>query len=496
MKIMTLPVDRFTRVNDIPEVVSPIFLEKDRPDPNGPFSLEIFGTPGSKKRQNQFGKIFLGTTIMHPFIYRQLSLMDARIAKIIAGMLHVRLGSNGELIEDSKGQTGIGFLIDNLKKIKFAKTGSSSRDYKIDMLDKLPQENLFISEWVLRPAWYRDLDFAAERITNVVEINEVYQRMIGTSRMIQSADKGSLQFNSAVVKQHEYTYEAHKMLYEEQIPKKKGRIKQTIIGKAPDYRAITVLAIPKISEAETPEDIEVGFSEIGFPLHIACSLFWPFTIRAINELLSDKVAGLKQINVGGALVSAEVISDQLTEKAISRMFRLFKISIESRFQVLTVEDEKGKELPLNLYNDVLKREFTLADLFFLAGMKAVEGKVVTSIRYPVTSHQSTVYLTPKIITTERTVFKDFGPIIGSFKNYPDVDCEFWREATALDIGTFDILGADTDGDTVGSYGPFTIEGIEESKNIMNSKAALIRPNGQSARSYKNEHILSAYSMTY
>ena len=73
MVIDIMNPERFIKVNDIQPVTSPLFFDANgTPDPNGLFSYEIFGFPGSVERKTKFGYIELDGYYLVPHVYKIL----------------------------------------------------------------------------------------------------------------------------------------------------------------------------------------------------------------------------------------------------------------------------------------------------------------------------------------------------------------------------------------------------------------------------------------
>lgn len=63
--------------------------------------------------------------------------MNNKIESIVNGTEYFIIDSNGELVKSDDGNTGIDWLRKNFSKIKFKKNDSSSRNKRIDFIQKV-----------------------------------------------------------------------------------------------------------------------------------------------------------------------------------------------------------------------------------------------------------------------------------------------------------------------------------------------------------------------
>jgi len=509
MEVDIFNMDSFIEINHLQPVTDLIYLNQDQtPTVGGLFSYEIFGLPGSRERKERFAFIDLGAKIMHPFMYKQISQMDRRIVKIISGE-RTFIIKGGKLVEDDDGFTGSQWLYENIDKLKYDNTDSDLRKIKLTLLKKLKSDELFVDKWLVIPAFYRDLNFAklgSGRIS-VDEINENYIKVLSASEAVKRSGEGGFLTNASIFK----LQLAINALYTLLISKpqgKEGYLKKYVIGKNLDYGARAVISTGKTSQAETYNDVEVGLSEMGIPLHMACAIFRPFVMKYIRELLADQLKGktrfiFNEKTEEGADLYSETLSDSHMEHLIS----LFSKSHEDRWNEIVLQDKDKKKVKLALHKNFLGRNITICDLLFLACSKALEDKFVYTTRYPIDSYQNTNPVKPVLITTENTVTMDFNiktddpelkgkkSFLGTFHNYPDINSKHWRDSAILDNTMTEIIDGDFDGDQLSIIGLFTKEANLEAKSFHKSIKSLVKPDGSPARKISNEAILSLYMLT-
>jgi len=511
MKIDIFDTDKFVKMNRLEEVTNPIYIDKNKtPTVDGLFSYEIFGAPGTKERKERFAYIDLGMYIMNPLMFILLTRMDNRVKKACEGYSYYYVNSKGQMIEDPEQKnknsgTGFDWLYKNLKKVKFAKTDSSSRNDKIDIFNNISNEELFNKVWPVIPAFYRDLNF--EKISygkiTLDDVNNIYIKILNASNAIKKARSADFTTNLTALRLQLALVELQEHLLDK-ASGKKGFFRSSVLGKAVDYSARTVISTSKMNLANHYTEKEVKAFTIGVPLHICCVTFLPFVVKNVRELLSDFINGKSRVlfSKSKMIEGAEIIGENLSDKSIEKMIDFFAHSQDERFNTLEVQGKDGKIITIPFLKDFLKRDLTLCDLLFLACHSAIKDKYVYYTRYPVDSHLSTNIGKPIILTTEKVISIDFRrteaseSILGKIDNYPDIRYKnFWRDSTVIDNGVTNIMGADFDGDMVSIIGMFSQEANKEAERIIKSKTPLIKADGSAARKVTHEAVLSLYCLT-
>jgi DNA-directed RNA polymerase beta' subunit len=509
MIIDLFEIKKFIDVNELQEVSNPIYLNSDKtPTIDGIFSYDIFGIPGTRERNEMFAYIDLGEYFFHPLIYRQLIQMDKRIKDCVEGNKDFFIDSNGTLTAYKSGSeipdkapygTGIVWLYQNFEKIKFQRNNDfSTRDTKITVFEELKKEELFTRYWLIHPCSIRDLNFAqlgAGRIS-INELNEYYIAILNASSALKRNASASFMNIMTTVRLQNLLVQ----LYDFQKARFKGKgglLKQNVIGKNIDYSCRLVIAPPKISRAETYKDVEVKISEFGLPLHAACSIFKPFVINRVREIFGDYFKGKTRVMLGPKLEeNIELTSDVLSDFAVEKMIDFFVRSPESRFDPIMTETKEGKKVPLEVFKQILNRDFSIADLLFIACSKAIENCHILNTRYPIDSYQNNNPVKPVIITTEKTMHVKFYTLIGEYWNYPDIKYrDLWRDQGILDPMMTGVYGADFDGDMTSIIPLFTNEANIEADSLINSKVNLLNMEGKPARKLSKEAVLSLYMFT-
>ena len=141
----------------------------------GLFSTDIFGQIGTDLRQEIPGYIDIIVDIMHPLVYTQLVSLKGFYSEIISGKKKAVFDNNVKdfvLSDDPKADTGYTFFVNNMGKIKFDDNDSDQRSFRIKLVKKFLDQDLFINKWVVLPAGMRDYELDKNGNPNEDEVNE------------------------------------------------------------------------------------------------------------------------------------------------------------------------------------------------------------------------------------------------------------------------------------------------------------------------------------
>lgn len=485
-------------------ITSPMyFIGGTTPDPSGLFSTEIFGRPGSDDRKNKFGYVELNAKFVHPVYYKLLTSMNKKIQDLLLSKKYFKV-ENGELVEDyENGETGPSYFYSIYKQLKFNDTGTDRRSTYLDLLDKTPEEEMFVDKWLIIPPYLRDFNSSTtdpNEIKAVDEVNDMYAKLI---RYSMSLDKNSSGFMNAITEAN--IQQLLFQIYEYfifKLNKKTGMFHQDLLGKSVDYATRSVITAPRIA-GKGYHKVPIKFGYVGIPLSQIIVLFFPFFINYIENYIEEHELELSKFVYKGKEIVINNVKEQFSEKEIKRLMNLFIKSPESRFMPLTVKDANKKEYPVNLYKKDLGRNFTLTDLFFIAAKDIVgdgpTGKHVYMTRYPIETYQNIFPNRIAILSTKKTkeqkledrYLPDY-PVI-----YDDYVCDesMFIDSVRPHNSTLGSLGADYDGDTVSLRGVFTVEANLEADRLIFDKKNFFNMSGSSSREIGKEAKLAIYCLT-
>lgn len=502
MKLDIIDMERIIEVNNLPRVTNTVFIDKDMlPTTDGLFSYEIFGRPGSALRRFQFAYINLKKRFLHPVAYDMINRMDRRINDLIMGAKFFKVTATGALVEDPEGETGIDFFYDNFEKISFNNSDSvtKSRKGRIGLLGGLPKDKIFITKFLVIPPFYRDIDLTSETSMSSDTLSPMYKTLLGLCNAISEDGK------SDFLTGHVTDYKIQMMLnglyvyLTSKIAKKNGMIQKNLLGKSVDYAVRAVISGPQI-DSDKYNEMQVPYGYIGIPLHLTLVLFFPFIIQQLERFFAAyKNTQLVVTTTGDRIEVVNETINALSAKSFEKMINLYARSPSSRLTpIVMYSGEKDKQVKLNLFNDVLGREFTLTDLLYIVASEVVENKYVYGTRYPIEDYRNILTAKVKILTTETTTKLDF---YGStFKEYPLVDLQNidkirWVDSVRPNNGYLPGWGGDFDGDMISLRAAFSMEANIEAEELLKKPMTLLDGAGKPSRGFSKEGILSLYSLT-
>ena len=152
-----LDIDKFIKINNIKQCTDPIFISKNSFTVNGVLSYEIFGT-SVEERRSRMAYIDLNGHYMHPLAAKKLKAYDRKLNDILMALGRYKLSADGELIKDDEnGETGPEFLYKIWGKVK-VKDKNTVTTKEIQKFYERPKEKLFITKWLVIPAFFRDIN--------------------------------------------------------------------------------------------------------------------------------------------------------------------------------------------------------------------------------------------------------------------------------------------------------------------------------------------------
>ena len=306
--------------NNIKEITNPIFFNQNgSPTSDGLLSNEIFGIT-KQERANTFAYIDLHDKFLHPLVYKVWSSIDQNIKSIVHGIATYKINSEGHITEDPEGETGISFLVKNIDKIKFRRTDSSKRDRIIEFLNK-NKKSMFISKFLVMPAFYRDVNTENGKI-GVGDINKLYNSILIASRAIAEAhdyglnlkdtQKGRMQ--ELLLSLYNYFGSGNPDLKGASIgiPGKLGIMRRTNMSKTTDYSSRLVLSAPEL-KVESLDDLDVDMDYTLIPLASICVNFLPFMIFSIRRFFENSFSSISMDNL------RNIIYQNLSDKDIEKI---------------------------------------------------------------------------------------------------------------------------------------------------------------------------------
>jgi DNA-directed RNA polymerase beta' subunit len=512
MKIDIANIEEIIKINDLPVVTNSISLNPDRsPTDEGLFSYIKFGKPGSYDRKTIFGYIDLKKPFFHPAIYKMLVSIQRNLLYCIDGSENFIIRPNGELVKDPNGESGINFLYKNWEKIQFKRISSGDEENelrieKLDLLKKLKKSEVFLTKWLVIPAFYRDLDWTKIQEGKIIkdEINDLYIRLINLSNELDSSE--SLFFYSnikdnliqnTIIEIYEYLGQ---YLY-----KKEGMIKKNLLGKAVDYTCRSVISANRYT-APTYNEMLIDFKHVGVPLAELCSLFYPFLVYEITTVIESFIENSQTIPQVTGVPTSELLPANI--KIHPNAYMEF-LSDKLKKQIdKFIKDPESRTLPIQImgtdgkfYNLPYLRHFFpdrplyWHDLIYFLMDRIIQDKHVMVSRYPIDTFQNIFFGKIAILTTVETESRVIGEKL--FKFYPKLDAARIEYIDTVRFSNVYLkrIGGDFDGDTVALRSIYTKEANAEADKIIQKKSNLLSGTGTNILNLDKEAALALYYFT-
>ena len=548
-QIEVLDHNKFIKVNDVQEVDDPVFFNGPTPSTRGLLSNEIFGIT-KQERNGIFAYISLNGHFMNPVMYKALKRINNKIEKIVHGTHKYKIDSQGELVEDENGNTGIEWLYKNFDKLKFKPNGSFGRDQRIKFI-KQEKDKLWIDKFVIMPAGYRDVESSTSSGNiGVGEINKIYSSLIISARSIKETAeygvgisdtiRGRLQ--ETLLQVYDWCGKGTTISGQKtpgNLPGKTGLIKKGLLYKTIDYSTRLVMSAPEL-KYESIDDIMVDMNHAGLPLSSALVNFKPFVLFWLRRFFENEFAGKQEYTVikNGKEFNVPLSDYQImySDVELEKQIENFVFGYSDRLKTVKVPVDmvelaerakkdknivfqkdgyvlnfKGYNIPIeNISNDenkdfssypVINRNLTWCDLFYIAVCEMTKDKHCLITRFPIDKYLNQFPSKIRIKSTIRTIPVVVNGVV--YKWYPNITQEMIGKNTAsmfndtLSIcnGLINGMGLDYDGDTAIVKPVYTVEANEECDRIMNSNVQVIGFDGKIHRDVSKECIQSLYSMT-
>lgn len=517
MKLDLMDMRKVIIVNGLKPVSNPILFESGNvPTPDGLLSLEIFGTT-SRERKDNFSFIELKDYFIHPYAYKLLIRLDRKIESIVKGTRRFTIDEEGQFIEDEEnGNTGCKWLYQNWNKIKFKRNQSNVRNERINLIEAYSRDVIFIRQWIVIPAFYRDVNFQNADVGQIShnELTDLYCKLLKYCNLLEASSEFDFMVNSTKGKIQDTLVEIYNY-FKGKLEKKNGLIRKSLLGKSIDYGVRAVIAAPEFNTNRYDENI-VDFRHCAIPVSLICTLFFPFMLHELRnffkeqyELLNYKISDLSKYNpnLSG---SADLIDFNFfyNEDYYKKLMDVFTRSYEDRFK--KIEIPLKQEQPYPIYykiqlqtedGKIIERDMTYTDVLFIAASRAASDKHVFLTRYPITNHLGTIPSKLNVSSTVKTEKMYYNGTL--FKFYPHVDLNmsptevstFFYDVLKLSNVLLKAFGGDYDGDQLSIKGIFTQEANAECDRLVRGKANILDINASNVRKSTNECIQTLYTLT-
>ena len=527
-EISQLDQDKLIKVNDIKQVSNPIMFNSiGGITPDGLLSNEIFGIT-KDTRANVPAYIDLEEKFIQPYLYKIWLKIDKNLKSVVYETKNFRIDSNGFLVEDENGETGIKFLIKNIDKIKFKNT-------KKDAMLKVLMENkkiLFTNKFIIIPPYYRDVNNSNGRV-GVGEINKLYINLINNIKALKESNDYGLsmaggirgKIQDSMLQIYNWFTIGEAIAGGEHtgfgIFKKFGAMKRSVMSKTTDYSCRLVISAPKIN-VESLDDLMVNMDYSSIPLSAACVVYYPYMIYELRRRFNNEFGGkvnYSYTDKNGKLNTVELLNPQIefSDDRFEKEINKFIHGYSNRFEPVLIPNKEGKRIALRFkgysiskeeYNNGLRengapieRDITWCDLFYMAACECAKDKMILITRYPIDSYFNQFSCKANISSTTETE-----PMVinGELYNwYPKIrQNDILKDTSNKFIDTCSIanpycklMGADYDGDQITVSGIFSVEANKELEDFSNSNGQFITLSGMNGRVSGGEAVQAMYDLT-
>ena len=529
--IEQLDQKRLIKANNLPQVTNPVmFNAGNGPSSDGLLSNELFGIT-KDERAGIYGYIDLGDTFINPYYYKIWLKIDRNLRSCIYETQNFIITPEGYLQADDNGETGIKFLIKNISKINFKNT---KKDNLLkDLMDAKKEGKLFTNLFVIIPPYYRDVETKSSGKVGVGEINKLYVNLLNNIKALSEMHDYGLSISGGVrgkiqdvmLEIYNWFTLGESIVGGEHtgsgIFKKFGIIRRSVMSKTTDYSVRLVLSAANVN-VDKKEDLMVDMNYSAIPLSAACVIAYPFMIYQLRQFFNNEFAGqlyYSYIDKNGELQQIELDNPQVnfSDDRFDKELNEFIHGYSNRFKPVMIPNKENKNIYLRFKgysiseeeynkgatenNNMIDRDITWLDIFYIAAVAATEDKMAMISRYPIDSHFNQLYTKMHISSTIQTE-----PMVinGKFyKWYPKIRQEdIGNDTSNKFIDTCQISNpycgmmiADYDGDQVTVKMPFSVEANQELEKHLNSTGQFIALNGQNGRLAEKEAIQAMYNLT-
>lgn len=552
MKINIVNVNKEIEIYGLQEVTSLSYFvsNSSEPHPEGLFSIDIFGNPGTSERKKTWAYVKLNDYFMNPHVFYVFSRLRKAVANDMKqGLGRYYIDHTGELTKLDTDKTvpetaivkdvGTGFdwLHEHWTKISWRvdKTMSKAAKNNRGFLRMLDVEQVFMDKCLIMPAFYRDVDYKS---TKRNKINTFYIKIMRLASLIKNTsgilfyddDPDVPVVSTSHVKMQTELSELYKF-FMDKLGGANGFINKHVVGKSTDYGARLVISTPDFN-SEHYTDCEVDFFRTSTPLSVAMNIFAPFVIYGLNTWIKNKVSGHNYLRyydkTKKELTSRDLDPtwlDEFSGDNIRKTMDLYKKSKKFRVEPFTLKGVDGTRIPITVFfkvvgentvlstdiNDVIEidekdldkhtRYMTNCEMYYIICMNYISDKPIFNTRYPITTHNSTYSSLMNIIPSNNYATVLFNG--ESYKRYPVLKYKTESEIEHIFTDSLrmhsvypDVMGADFDGDQIYTQGVFSNEGKEECMTHMKEVSNVLGIDGNVMRNLPQVVKHGLYGLTY
>lgn len=448
-------------------------------NPEGLFSVEIFGRVGTDKRDTTEAIIPTYLPVFSPIYFDTLVKLKSIYSGILKGAVYAVWDPvEKDFIKSNilDGQTGFSFFMQHFGELDPKQNDSSRRKQRITIVNDKKDFALF-NNIIVPPAGLRDVEFSPNggKVTEP-EINELYRKLIFKTRSVQNIPMGDE--NNSLYDNVRWGIQSSLNAIDDYIfnslDGKGGFIQKKISTRGIIGGVRNILTARKVSRARLFEDdgVNPNSSDIGlfqglmnFQYNCVHSLMENF-IKVIFTLGSNnvKLINPKTLNYSYEELSPEIIDKWTTVDGLIKLFVGFK-NVKLRNKVITIKGnyialvyDDGNEVGVLFDIDDLPegrdkkfvRPITYAEMFYIYCARTIMEQRMQQTRYPIIGIGSIFPAEVNLKTTadakKRIIYNEFWDPIDTLLHYPEVGESHNDYFDSLSVDPTREAGLDSDHD--------------------------------------------------
>ena len=493
-----------------PVTVLDIFDGKTKDfNPEGLFSVEIFGKVGEEKRNTTFSYIHLKTIIIQPVIYRTITEIKPFFKDIMSSKEYAIWDDKEKTFQKAnaaEGSTGYQFFMSHLKDISWDRAGSELIQRKVKIIQKTIKDNSYILDNLLvMPAGLRDYEVDKNGKPTENEVNLYYRKILASTHLITKADPFSPNLDMTRFRMQLAVLELYE--YIENLLKGKSKL---IIGKWASRqifnstRNVITSLINNTNDLDSKKLIDINSTVVGlYQFMKACIPVVMYHIR--NGFLKNVMPGpnapffmtnkktlKKEMVSHNSALYDQWMSLEGLEKTITKFgevpLRHMVLDTDTHYLYLVYKDDKRflllqdiDDLPSQLDKKKVY-PITFVELLYLNVYQWAYQTPGFVTRYPVLGtggiYPSMSYVKTTIDSSMKKELDSSGNETGNEAlEYPSDHGKF-VDSLSPSINHIKLLGADFDGDTISYNAVYSEQSKKEIQNYLQSKRFYIGSNGR------------------
>lgn len=481
---------------------------------DGLFSVLTFGRVGDELRDQRFGYIDTVVTVFHPTVFRALCQLKSLYRDIMSGTRYAKWNAQEADFEQATeldGETGYAFFLTHWHKIKFKESKSPIRTQRIRMIEKF--RKLATTDKILvMPAGLRDYVIDSSGRGTQDEINDIYRKILGASKVLVSADGAEL--SPVFDNSRKSIQQSFNEIYDtitQMITGKKGYFQEKFGSRRIFNGTRNVISAMDTSMVDLDADNAPGFNDSTIGLFQVMKGALPVTIYQLRNGWLSEVFGSGGSGTSARLVDPKTLKQDIvdlpldvrdkwvTVEGLEKLVEGFRnptlrfkpIKIEGRYLGLIYI---GPDKTFKIFGDIdelpdhLDRKhvepLTYIHLFYLCGYRRWNTLKAIVTRYPVagigSTYPSHVYCKTTVVGEVRyELGHDWTPMGEEFKalEFPTRNPEAFVDSQIVHPSRIAGLVADYDGDTASATIVYSDEALEELNKYLDSTAAYLDPRG-------------------